>query len=140
MRQYADAPRSRREAALHYAYPITTVLALGLSGVAIARDWPVAACYVGPPRRDGRRPGRARARAALAAGAVRILLPGVSGELGARARGAHDGDRPLPGVRAQGVRLVTSNVAFQLSGPRGGSGAPLGCGAGHLPLTRIARS
>jgi hypothetical protein len=47
MRQYADAPRSRREAALHYAYPITMVLALGLSGVAIARDWPVAACYAG---------------------------------------------------------------------------------------------
>jgi hypothetical protein len=140
MRQYADARRSRREAALHYAYPITMVLALGLSGVAIARDWPVAACFVGllVPMAVGQ--AWARARAALAAGAVRVLLPGVSGEPGARARGAGDGDRPLPGVRARGVRLVTSNVALQLSGPRGRSGAPLGCGAGHPPINRITRS
>jgi hypothetical protein len=43
MQQYADAPRSRREAALHYAYATALVLCLALAGVAIALDGPPAA-------------------------------------------------------------------------------------------------
>jgi hypothetical protein len=45
MRQYADAPRSPREAALHYGYPAASLLCMVLVSVGVERDWPTFVIY-----------------------------------------------------------------------------------------------